>query len=68
MDKTDQVYEQSHAQRLCKENAWARVATQQTPLFEERGDPAKGGKAHTKIIQHKDNQESTLYSENQGII
>ena len=66
LDKTNQICEQSSAQRLCKETARARVATQVTPfiLFEERGDPAKGGKAHAKIVQRKDNQESacTLYS------
>ena len=62
MDKTNQVCEQSHPQRLCKENARARVATQLTPSFEERGDPAKGGKAHAKIVQCKDSQEGTLYS------
>ena len=37
------------------------MATQLTPSFEERGDLAKGGKAHAKIVQHKDDQESTLY-------
>ena len=62
LDRTNQVCEQSPAQRPCKETAQARVATQLTPSFEGRGDPAKGGKAHAKIVQHKDNQKSTLYS------
>ena len=33
-------------------------------MFEERGAPAKGGKAHAKIFQCNDNQEGpcTLYS------
>ena len=62
LDTTNQVSEQNPAHRLCKETARTRVATQLTPSFEERGDPAKGGKAHAKIVQHTDDQESTLYS------
>ena len=55
LDRTNQ--EQSPAQRSCKETAQAKVASQLTPSFEERGDPAKGGKDHAKIVQHKDDKE-----------
>ena len=60
LDKTNQVCEQKPAQRLCKENARARVSSQLTPLFDERGAPTKGGKAHAKVVQCKpqDSQES----------
>lgn len=65
LDKTNQVCEQNPAQRLCKETARARVTAQLTPLFDERGAPTKGSKAHAKIVQCKprDSQESacTLY-------
>ena len=59
LDRTNQ--EQSPAQRSCKETARAKVASQLTPSFEERGDPAKGGKDHAKIVQHKDDKESSLF-------
>ena len=42
--------------------ARARVA-KLTPSFEEREDPAKGGKVHAKMVQHKDDQDSTLYKQ-----
>ena len=61
LDRTNQVCEQSPAQRPCKDTACARVATQLTPSFEERGDPAKGGKAHAKIVKPKEHQD-TLYT------
>ena len=58
LDRTNQ--EQSTAQRSCKETAQAKVASQLTPSF-ERGDPAKGSKAHAKIVQHKDDKEKSLF-------
>ncbi len=45
LDKTNEITEQSPAQRLF---------TQLTPLFEERGVPTKGGKAHAKMIRCKE--------------